>query len=70
MFKLEPGQITFHYTNYKGVEKDVRAEIHGIHWGTSEYYPTPGWLMEGIDLDRNVRRTYSAYKMSDVVHLT
>ncbi len=69
MFKMEPGQIEFDYVNWKNESRHRRAEIHGIHWGTSEYYPEPTWLADGIDLDRNVRRTYNMMNMKNVVHI-
>lgn len=69
MLNVQPGNIECDYLNWRGEMRHRRIEVRGLHWGTSEYYKEPGWLLDGVDIDRNVQRTYRLASMSNVVHL-
>lgn len=65
--RVEPFTITFDYTNWRGEERHRRAVIRSVYFGTTEYYPEPTWLLDGVDLERNVERTYRASSMRNVM---
>lgn len=65
--RCEPTNITFDYVNWKGNRVTRHVEARGVRFGTSEYYPEPGWLLDGIDTDKNVERTYKMSNMTNVI---
>lgn len=51
--RLVPANMTFDYTNWKGHTGSRCVEARELRYGTSEWYPQPCWLLQGIDLDKN-----------------
>jgi len=47
------------YTNWRG-ETKIRTIIpKKIYYGSTDWHPKEGWLLEAFDLDRNSERIYS-----------
>lgn len=66
---IAPGDtITFTYTNYEGTVERRRVRVEKIGWGQTSYYPKPGFLLKGLDLDKEESRTFSVQLMEDVQH--
>lgn len=59
-------QISFTYTNWKGVTKKRRAVINRLFWGNNEFHPVPQLLVDGYDLDKTALRTYALKDITDV----
>ena len=56
----------FTYRNWKN-EVEVRyVRPMRVYWGTTEYYPEPGWLMHAFDVEKNQLRDFSLARMTDV----
>jgi predicted DNA-binding transcriptional regulator YafY len=55
--------LRFTYTNHRGEtsERNVRPVV--LRWGTSDYYPTPQWLLKALDHDRGAFREFALAKM-------
>jgi hypothetical protein len=55
--------LRFRYTNYRGVTSVREVRPVYVRWGTSDYYPEPGWLMKALDFDRGEFREFSMASM-------
>lgn len=52
-------QISFDYVNWRG-ESGTRIAIPmGLRWGSTEWHPVEGWLMEAWDLEKGAYREFS-----------
>jgi hypothetical protein len=53
--------IVIDYTNHRGERRKRRIQpIDGsLHFGSTPYHPERQWLFDGIDVERNVRRTFA-----------
>jgi hypothetical protein len=51
------------YTNYRGETAWRHIRPVSMRWGSTEHHPEPQWLLDALDLDRNVARTFA---MKDV----
>jgi len=58
--------LKFYYTNYKGEFAQRCVRPLTVRWGTSDFYPDPGWLLSCWDLDKNDIREFSMARMSCV----
>lgn len=58
--------LKFYYKNYRG-EQGVRS-VQDPKWryGSTEYHPTPQWLIDGFDLEKQDFRSYAA---KDIVEI-
>lgn len=64
---IDPQEVKFVYTNWKG-EIAVRRVIPVSIWfGSTEYHKEPQWLLTAIDLDKGARRDFA---MVDIQHWT
>lgn len=57
--KTTPTQITMTYRNYRGEISQRTILPMGIWFGTTEWHPEPGWLLSGIDLEKEERRDFA-----------
>lgn len=57
--------VTIVYTNYKQEKKSYRIIPHSIKFGKTEYHPSPQWLIEATDVERNVHRTFAMANIHD-----
>ncbi len=60
----QPVEFTFLYLNHRGHRAIRRVQVLDMRWGTTEWYPKPGWLLRALDLDRNVEREFYMLNMS------
>lgn len=60
-------QCEFVYKNYKGEVERRKVRPTKFYYGTTEWYPIPGWLMEGLDIEKDVMRAFSCPNMTEVV---
>lgn len=54
-----PESVTIDYTNYRGERRYYHIMPHRLHYGATSYHPQPQWLLEAIDEDRRVERTFA-----------
>ena len=52
-------QVTIVYTNYREETAERRIVPERIWFGTTEWHPEPQWLLDAIDLDKNVERSFA-----------
>ena len=58
--KPEEGQsIGFGYTNWRGEDGLRRAIPIGLRWGSTEWHPQDGWLLEAWDEDKDAVRQFA-----------
>lgn len=57
--KTTPKQITMTYRNYRGEVSQRTILPKDIWFGTTEWHPEPGWLLSGIDLEKEERRDFA-----------
>lgn len=51
--------IDMEYTNWRG-ETTVRSVVPKRIWfGTTEWHPEPGWLLDAFDLDKQQVRSFA-----------
>jgi hypothetical protein len=51
--------VVVNYTNYRGETQDRKIRPIRIWFGSTQWHPTEQWLMDAIDLERNVQRTFA-----------
>lgn len=51
--------LRFQYRNHRGETRWRVVAPIGTYFGVSEYYREPTWLLEAIDLERGVIRTFA-----------
>ena len=51
--------VTIDYTNWKGEREKRQILPLRLFFGTSEWHPTPQWLLEALDLGRHQPRTFA-----------
>jgi predicted DNA-binding transcriptional regulator YafY len=47
------------YRNWKGVASTRRINPISLRFGTTEWHPTPGWLLLAVDIDKNAEREFA-----------
>ena len=64
----KPGDtIEFEYTNYNNVVSQRRVLVDTVRYGTTKYYPEPGWLIGGKDLDKGMSREFAVARMREKI---
>jgi len=58
--------LTFFYKNWHGRIDERHVHTHSYRWGTSEFYPTPTWLMMAWDKDKKDFREFNIANIWDV----
>jgi hypothetical protein len=51
--------IEIDYTNWRGERSSRRIVPTSARFGSSEYHPGPGWLVEAYDADKDAERTFA-----------
>lgn len=52
-------QVSFTYTNHRGITEERTIIPHRLYHGVSTFHPEPQWLLECYDMDRQAIRTYA-----------
>jgi hypothetical protein len=52
-------RVTISYTNYRNETAERLILPRQIWFGVNEWHTEPQWLLDAIDLDRNVERTFA-----------
>ena len=55
----EDQAITFTYTNWRGETSIRKAIPMGMEWGSTEWHPEPGWLLNAYDLEKQAERQFA-----------
>jgi predicted DNA-binding transcriptional regulator YafY len=53
------GQVIIDYTNYKGERAKRRIEPERLYWGSNEWHPEPGLLLDAYDVEKYANRTFA-----------
>lgn len=57
---VRPGQrLAFVYRNWEGKVASRQVMVLGLAWGSTDWHPTPGWLLEALDLDKKQVRLFA-----------
>lgn len=59
-------RLAFRYRNWRGEVADRTVTVRGLHWGSTEWHPEPGWLLEAVDDSTQEVRLFSMRDMEDV----
>ncbi|HMH95650.1 MAG TPA: hypothetical protein VK577_03605 [Bradyrhizobium sp.] len=62
MWKAE---VTFTYTNHRGVTGIRLVRPIMIAFGANQYHPEPQWLLHGWDLNKQAERTFAIKDIKD-----
>lgn len=62
----DPGPLAVRYTNYRG-ESAIRHLLpERVRFGSTDFHPQRQWLLDAVDADRNVLRTFALEDMAGV----
>jgi len=56
--------IYFDYKNWRGETATRHVRPIRIWFGSTQYHPTPQWLLTAVDLDKNAERDFAMADMS------
>ncbi len=60
MDSLDPSKIiTINYTNYRGETANRQVLPLRIWFGATEWHPEPQWLLDAVDIEKNVERSFA-----------
>lgn len=51
--------VAIRYTNYRGETAVRRIVPIAIWFGSTQWHPSPQWLLEAFDLDRDAERAFA-----------
>lgn len=51
--------VVIRYTNYRGETAVRRIVPIAIRFGSTQWHPSPQWLLEAFDLDRDAQRSFA-----------
>lgn len=51
--------MEFGYTNYRGEHNNRRVSYVNIRYGSTEWHPKPGYLLEAVDLEKQETREFA-----------
>jgi predicted DNA-binding transcriptional regulator YafY len=55
----EEMNVIIDYTNYRGERSERRIRPIEIYFGNNTYHPEPQWLLDALDVDRDLPRTFA-----------
>jgi predicted DNA-binding transcriptional regulator YafY len=58
--------VEFTYTNWKGETKQRKAYFIEFFMGSNQWHPETQWLVVGIDLEKQARRTFALKDISNI----
>lgn len=64
----EAEAMTVRYTNYRGEESVRRIAPQRYWYGSTKWHPQPQWLVDALDVDRNVVRSFALRDMQVIDH--
>lgn len=47
------------YTNYRGETARRRIVPGELRYGSTEFHPEPQWLLDALDVEKGVQRTFA-----------
>ena len=53
------------YTNYRAETSTRRIRPLGLFFGSTEWHPSPQWLLEAFDYSRNAKRAFALQEIAD-----
>jgi predicted DNA-binding transcriptional regulator YafY len=59
-------EVTFCYTNWKGVTRQRTALLYRLYWGSNEWHKEPQWLVDGFDTEARADRSFAQKDMSNI----
>ena len=63
--ELPQGAMFFRYRNHRGEESTRTITWPYLWYGTTSYYPEPGWLLRGFD---EHKRDYRDFSVVNILH--
>jgi hypothetical protein len=63
----EPTTFRFVYRNHRGEIAERRVIPDAVRFGTTEWHPTPQWLLRAYDLDKQALREFAMSEISSVL---
>lgn len=67
MEKIVVGQIIeFDYVNWEGKQAKRKAKVVDFYFGSTEFHPTPQWLVSAWDCDKEADRVFAMLDMRNV----
>lgn len=57
--RYDGSAVTILYVNHRGERVYRRILPRSIRFAATEWHPEPQWLLEALDLDRNVERSFA-----------
>lgn len=51
--------VAIDYTNHRGERSIRRIKPVVMYWGTTEWHKEPQWLLNALDLGKNLTRTFA-----------
>ena len=65
--EFRPGQvIRFEYRNWQGVVATRTARVVSLSYGSTEWHPSPQWVLRAIDLEKKAMRLFALSDMKPV----
>ncbi len=55
--------VSFDYTNHRGETKKREVRFRGLDFGSNEWYPERQWFLRGLDIKREVIRSFALSKI-------
>lgn len=56
-------QMRIIYTNYRGETSVRNLRVYNLFWGTNEWHKEPQWIVEALDVDKQVSRSFALKDM-------
>lgn len=56
---LPPEVVEIDYTNWQGKRSTRRIIPGAFRWGSNEWHPTPQWLLDAYDCEKQAERTFA-----------
>lgn len=60
----EPLPLLITYTNWRGETRERRVLPKRVFYGSNEWHPDPQWLMEALDCETLMLRTFAMQDMA------
>jgi predicted DNA-binding transcriptional regulator YafY len=57
--------VTVRYRNYRGETSLRRVLPRGVWYGSTDWHPEPQWVMDVLDVDRDVERSFALRDILD-----
>jgi hypothetical protein len=54
-----PSPVVIDYTNWRGERSKRTIMPLEFHWGSNQWHPDPQWLLDAIDVKKQVVKTFA-----------